>query len=305
MLRTHLENAWREAGLYLRLKDLRHGHLERWIEVIDSIPDMECKPKIAIGSVVSIGTPENLKDEGRLRRAIKALIPWRKGPFSLYGEYIDAEWRSNLKWDRIAPHINATGKHVLDVGCGNGYFCWRLYDAGATRVTGIDSNLLTVMQNALTTKDTQVPIVVLPLRFGVDFWQESHELVLSMGVLYHQRDPSQHVRDLWNVTAPGGTLVLETISAEREFSPDDRYAGMRNVWHIPSPDSVHSLLANTGYNDIAVVDQTKTNTREQRSTPLMPYQSLADVLDSSELKTIEGYPAPVRTTIIAKRPLSS
>ena len=83
-----------------------------------------------------------------------------------------------------------------------------------------------------------------------------------MGVLYHQRDPSRHIRDLWSATIPGDTLVLETISAEHEFSPDSRYAGMRNVWHIPSQDSACALLSNAGFDNIVVVDQTRTCHRD-------------------------------------------
>lgn len=33
-------------------------------------------------------------------------MPWRKGPFSLYGVEIDTEWRSDLKWDRVLPHLS-------------------------------------------------------------------------------------------------------------------------------------------------------------------------------------------------------
>ncbi|WP_286807407.1 DUF1698 domain-containing protein, partial [Marinimicrobium sp. UBA4209] len=35
---------------------------------------------------------------------------------------------------------------VLDVGCGNGYHCWRMLGAGASRVIGIDPSPRFVVQ---------------------------------------------------------------------------------------------------------------------------------------------------------------
>ena len=44
-----------------------------------------------------------------LRNEAKELLlqlnPWRKGPFCIHGINIDAEWRSDLKWDRLKNEI--------------------------------------------------------------------------------------------------------------------------------------------------------------------------------------------------------
>jgi tRNA (mo5U34)-methyltransferase len=37
----------------------------------------------------------------RIETLMRNLMPWRKGPFSLYGVNIDTEWRSDWKWDRV------------------------------------------------------------------------------------------------------------------------------------------------------------------------------------------------------------
>ena len=58
----------------------------------------------------------------RIETLMRNLMPWRKGPFSLYGVNIDTEWRSDWKWDRVLPHLSdLTGRTILDVGCGSGY----------------------------------------------------------------------------------------------------------------------------------------------------------------------------------------
>ena len=83
-----------------------------------------------------------------LEAALQQLHPWRKGPFELFGIHIDTEWRSDWKWQRLAPHLAAlTGGRVLDVGCGNGYFGWRALQAGASTVVGVDPTLLFFMQH--------------------------------------------------------------------------------------------------------------------------------------------------------------
>ena len=43
---------------------------------------------------------------------------------------IDTEWRSDLKWNRIAGAVDFSRKTVLDVGCGNGYYGWRMLHSG-------------------------------------------------------------------------------------------------------------------------------------------------------------------------------
>ena len=82
-----------------------------------------------------------------IEAVLKKLMPWRKGPFNLHGIFIDTEWRSDWKWQRIAPYISPLeGRTVLDVGCGNGYYGWRMLGEGARFVLGIDPTWLFLMQ---------------------------------------------------------------------------------------------------------------------------------------------------------------
>ena len=82
--------------------------------------------------------------------------------------------------------------------------------------------------------------------------------------------------------------------------PEDRYAMMRNVWFLPTTDTLALWLRRTGFKDIRVVDQNYTTTEEQRSTDWMGFDSLKDFLNPDDpKKTAEGYPAPLRATIVA------
>jgi len=75
---------------------------------------------------------------------------------------------------------------------------------------------------------------------------------------------------------------------------------MRNVWFLPTVDTLISWMKRCGFKNIRVVDINQTSTEEQRSTDWMTFNSLKDFLDPNNSNlTIEGHPAPRRATFIA------
>ncbi|EPO9918275.1 DUF1698 domain-containing protein, partial [Escherichia coli] len=85
--------------------------------------------------------------------------------------------------------------------------------------------------------------------------------------------------------------------------PGDRYAQMRNVYFIPSALALKNWLKKCGFVDIRIADVSVTTTEEQRRTEWMVTESLADFLDPHDpSKTVEGYPAPKRAVLIARKP---
>jgi tRNA (mo5U34)-methyltransferase len=223
---------------------------------------------------------------------------------------VDTEWRSDWKWDRIAPHIESLqGRSVLDVGCGNGFHCWRMAGAGASFVLGIDPHLLYTLQYWAIRHFVRAPEVhVLPLALeDLPPALQAFDTVFSMGVLYHRRAPLDHLRSLLGCLRPGGELVLETLVVEGPddiaLMPPDRYARMPNVWFIPTCNTLARWLGNSGYIEARLVDVTATSTEEQRATAWMTFESLAEALDPEDpTRTIEGHPAPKRAIFVARRP---
>ncbi len=241
-------------------------------------------------------------------RLLKTFMPWRKGPFNILGAFIDAEWRSDWKWQRIVPHIAPLeGRLALDIGCGNGYHLFRMLGEGARVALGVDPAWLFHYQFRLIQQlITDNQAYALPLRgeqlpaFGC------FDSVFSLGVLYHRRSPLEHLSDLLGFLSPGGELILETLVIEGDalLIPRGRYARMANVWCIPSTRTLEQMLHRTGFIHIRTVDISVTTTAEQRTTEWMPFQSLRDCLNLQEPGlTVEGYPAPRRAILIAERPL--
>jgi len=243
-----------------------------------------------------------------LTESLMALHPWRKGPFDLFGVEVDAEWRSDLKWARLEPHIAPLAdRRVLDVGCGNGYYAWRMLGAGARCVLGLDPGVLPLMQfRAVRRYLPHAPVVLLPLpSAALDRPLACFDTVFSMGVLYHRRDPLAHLAELRRALTADGELVLETLVVDRAaaeaLEPAGRYARMRNVWQVPSPALVNEWLSAAGFDEVRVVDVTPTSVAEQRQTPWMRFESLSDCLAADDAtRTVEGHPAPLRAIFLAR-----
>ena len=290
-----------------------HGDLARWQAALAQLPEVDdCQhqfsPLLKISGKTS---PEQLL---QLEQALLPLHPWRKGPFQLFNHYIDTEWRCDWKWQRVLPHIEPlAGRRVLDVGCGNGYYLWRMLGEGAAEVLGIDPMWLFRMQYQVlrhyfsAALQAEQRVEMLPL--GIDDVPDNSayfDTVFSMGVLYHRRDPIEHIRQLLSHLRPGGELVLETLvipgDDQRSLAANGRYAQMRNVHALPTVALLQDWLAQAGAVDIHAADVADTTVEEQRQSPWMWFHSLSQFLDpANNRQTIEGHPAPRRAVLVAKK----
>ncbi len=306
-------SAWLEvlpAQLAHWQRDNLHGHFNNWLKSIEHLPALTpqtCDLKHAVSADSADLTPRQRQG---IESLLRQLMPWRKGPFNLYGTHIDTEWRSDWKWQRVLPHISPlTDRLVLDVGCGSGYHLWRMLGQGAKMAVGIDPMQLFLCQfeavRKLLGNDQRAHL--LPL--GIEQLPElnAFDTVFSMGVLYHRRSPLEHLWQLRNQLVPEGELVLETLVIEGDSQqvlvPGERYARMRNVYFIPSALALKNWLEKCGFIHVKIVDMEKTSIEEQRRTSWMTTESLADFLDpDSPERTCEGYPAPLRAVLTARKP---
>lgn len=303
---------WREAlkpVIASRFAGTAHGDLGHWRAIIDTLPAVRDAVVQADRNAVTISSARiSSKETSHIAAQLKELMPWRKGPFRIFGIDIDAEWRSDLKWNRLKGSISSLeGRNILDVGCGNGYYALRMKGSGASRVIGVDPGLLHVCQFLALKKMAAIDHVhVLPLRLedlpaaAADF-----DTTFSMGVLYHRRNPVEHLQALKKTLRQGGELVLETLvlpgDGDAVIEPEARYARMRNVWHLPSVSTLLGWLASAGFGNATLVNMERTTTAEQRTTAWMPFESLAEALAPGNPRlTVEGLPAPTRAVIISR-----
>jgi tRNA (mo5U34)-methyltransferase len=230
----------------------QHGLFKQWSNAVEFLPELT-PHRLDLLHSVTAESKEPLS-EGQLKRIdtlMRNLMPWRKGPYSLYGVNIDTEWRSDWKWDRVLPHLSdLTGRTILDVGCG-GYHMWRMIGAGAHLAVGIDPTQLFLCQfggvNCWAMTSARICC-----RWVLNSFRRSTPLIpySPWACFYHRRSPLEHLWQLKDQLVKDGELVLETLVVEGDENtvlvPGDRYAQMRNVYFIPSALALKNWLEKCG-----------------------------------------------------------
>jgi tRNA (mo5U34)-methyltransferase len=282
-------------------------------ELLSTLPKVEGHHINLGDDAVKIGDSNTISKELREKYIdlAKKLIPWRKGPFNFYDEHIDAEWRSDFKWNRLKDHVdNLEGKTVLDIGCNNGYFLFRMAHQKPELLLGIDPVIQCETQFKFLQHFAKVPNLHFEM-FGVEHihaFKQMFDVIFSMGIIYHHRHPLEQLINIREALKPGGQAIIETIGIPGEDSyalfPEDRYAKMRNVFFVPTLSCFINWLKKAKFIDVEVIAATELTFEEQRLTNWCPppSQSLEDFLDPNDSsKTIEGHPAPMRFCLKARK----
>ena len=144
---------------------------------------------------------------------------------------------------------------------------------------------------------------MVPLRVEeISFSDKCFDLVFSMGVLYHQRNPENHLNLLSSHLKKDGQIILETLMAPDEYGqaliPKNTYANMSNVWVIHTRKGLEDLINKSGLKILKIGSLVKTSPVEQRATKWMPFRSLVDGLSQGSDKTVEGLPSPDRVVLV-------
>jgi len=286
-------------------------NVEPWHTKIQEVSQVINKENLQLdyGDWFSVGKREDLNDEEfkLLEETAKKLIPWRKGPFNLFGLEIDSEWQSNIKYNLIRPHFNLKDKVVADIGCNNGYYMFRMLEDKPKKLIGFDPAPLTLHQfefvNHFVKSDIEYEMLGVE---HLEYYNHKFDFIFMLGVLYHRADPVGTLKSLARGLNSKGEILIDTfmIDGDEEIclTPNKRYSKIPNIYFIPTIPALTNWLSRAGFEDIEVIATTVTSSEEQRKTPWSFDQSLEDFLDPNDnSKTIEGYPAPKRVYMKAKK----
>lgn len=264
--------------------------------------------EIRLEDVVTIDSPDFTKaDQQTIYETAKAMLPWRKGPFQIGETFIDTEWRSDIKYNLLKPHFNLKDKIVGDIGCNNGYYLFRMMAEQPKRLVGFDPSALTWCQFSFLNHFIQSDIRYELLGVEhVEYYEHQFDLLFCLGVLYHRPDPVGSLKSLYKGLNVDGELILDTFMIEGEeeicLTPNQRYSKIPNIYFIPTVNALKNWCHRAGFQEVEVLEIVKTELNEQRKTEWINSESLDDFLDKNDPnKTVEGYPAPKRVYIKAKK----
>ncbi len=154
-----------------------------------------------------------------------------------------------------------TGKTVLDIGCWDGYFSFECENRGAARVVASDvweyagRGAFDFARETLTSNVE--PMVASVYDLSPDLFDgDRFDLVLFLGVLYHLKDPLGALEKAASVTAPGGTMIIDTVVDVKHLTdevPVMRYFPGAEAnkdpsnWWAPNPAAVAAMCATAGF----------------------------------------------------------
>ncbi len=271
-------------------------------EALLQLPDVDAK--VCYDDTICLTCkPSDAIDMQQLKHTARLMMPWRKGPFDVFGLFIDTEWKSNIKYNLLRPHFNLKDKKVADIGCNNGYYLFRMQEDAPKKLVGFDPSALFKTQFDFINHFAKTRIVYELL--GVEhlpFYEEKFDFIFCLGVLYHRSDPVNMLKELYKGLEEKGEVILDTfyIDGQEEvaLTPKGSYSKIPNIYFIPTIPALKNWCLRAGFSGFELLETSLTCSDEQRKTDWIEGQSLEDFLspdDSS--KTVEGYPAPKRVYV--------
>lgn len=260
---------------------------------------------------VTIGQKNEISREksDQILDVLRGFMPWRKGPFRIFDIDIDAEWRSERKWNRILPELpDLEDKIVGDIGCNNGYYMFRMIPHRPKFVLGFEPYLqhyytFRTLNSFARQKNLRIELLAiehLPLFPGC------FDVLFCLGILYHRQSPIDSLRDICTALKPGGSVILESQAVPGEESmalfPEKTYAKVPGTWFVPTARCLQNWLTRCGFTKVQQFCMHPMSNQEQRRTEWMVFESYDDFIDKTDpTRTIEGYPAPWRVFFIATK----
>ncbi len=261
--------------------------------------------------IVTIGRTEEIEDKDRksIKEKLRAFMPWRKGPLSIFGIDIDAEWRSERKWQRLLPVLpSLKGKVIADIGCNNGYYMFRMASFGPKLVLGFEPSMqhyycFQSLNNMAGLTNLHIDLLGVE---HIGLFPNTFDVIFLMGIIYHRASPIDVLKDIYTALKPGGTLILESqaIPGDEPIAlfPEKTYAKVPGTYFVPTGRCLQHWLQRAGFQAVDLFCSHPMSDAEQRKTEWMVFESYKDFIDpKNNSLTIEGYPAPCRVFLSGKK----
>lgn len=294
-----------------RHKKLFETSTQKYYEAVQTVADIKSDFFDFSGAAIKVGRAEelSLEQQQRFHNSLQTFCPWKKGPFELFGITIDAEWRSDWKWERILPHISSLkNRKVADIGCHNGYFMFRMVAQQPELVIGFEPFAKHFWNFQLIQNIVQQKMLMFEL-LGVEhihYYSQFFDTIFCLGILYHHTDPIALLRKMRQALAPKGEIIIDCQGIPGDLpvalTPRKRYAQARGIWFLPTQSCLENWIGRAGFSDLNCFFAEPLSVVEQRRTSWANIDSLSNFLNPEDPSlTVEGYPAPWRYYAIARK----
>ena len=151
------------------------------------------------------------------------------------------------------------GARVLDVGCGIGGAMFHLAKEFGANVTGIDlaPEMIALAQERAAEADVPEGVTFLLGDILTEAFSEPFDVVWSRDALMHLPDKSRLFSRLFNLTKPGGRLVITDYARGLGAGSPEFQAYIASTgYHVVDPATYGKFLEGAGYVDVQVEDAT-------------------------------------------------
>ena len=278
--------------------------IRRYRDLMESLAHLRARKVDVTGDVIRIGAADEISaaEHKKVHGVLREFMPWRKGPFEIFGIPVDAEWRSEKKWNRLVPALPPlTDKIIADIGSNNGYYMFRMAQQAPKLVLGFEPFLqhyyaFRTLNNLAGFDHLHTELLGVE---HLELFPRCFDLIFLMGILYHHPSPIAMLRDVRQALKPGGTLIVESqvLPGDEPVAlfPAERYAKVPGTYFVPTVGCLRNWLTRSGFREVECLFSHPMSSAEQRRTDWMVFESYADFIDPTDSsQTVEGYPAPHR-----------
>ena len=135
-------------------------------------------------------------------------VIWNKYNSKEFKEYIN-RYKHRIKINKL----NIKGKKIIDFGCGNGMFCFALYEMGAKEVFGIDFGQDSINFAKSFAKKRYKTNKIKFLRktvYKTGLKKNYFDFAIQNGVFHHLKNEDRAIKEISRVLKDGGKLWYYT-----------------------------------------------------------------------------------------------
>jgi len=221
-------------------------------------------------------------DKNELQKEVDTLA--EKGQWNCYykfpngvvtrTEHINSPGYNINKWKRLEPILKSVGvkdKSVVDIGCGDGFYCIETSKLTNKEVLGTDIDPLRIKRGKLAKKVYNIDNVDFK---NVDLYKDElqdYDIVMGLGLLHRIPNVEECLK---RMTEIGNVVILEFKTSSKkdknEFGGGKSKSNEFNkLYHLPTKEYIENIMNENGFKCIKI-EEDKSHLNHKR--PIMVFK---------------------------------